>query len=984
MTGAAGDEGLLRFTVLGPVGVRRGERQLDVGSPRQRALLAVLLLKDGHGTSAMELIRALWGENPPSTPMDALREYACRLRGILGPDAGLLMSDSDGYALRVAEGALDLQRAERFAAEAGQARRSGDPAHARDLLARTLELWTDEPLTGVPGPYGATWRARLEERRLSLLETRLALDLEAGQHVEVVAELTALTAGHPLRERLRELLMLALYCGNRRAEALAAYADARRLLARERGVAPSPGLSELRRRIARADPRLPVPVGVRPRSADEGAARRYRPAQLPLRTLDFTGRSALVEELIANLGAGKGSGVAMCAVEGVGGVGKTALAVHVAHALRPVFPDGQLYVDLQGSGPRPADPETVLGAFLRALGVSDCAIPEEVSERAALYRSVLDGRRVLVLLDNARDAAQIRHLLPGTNGCAALITSRHRLTHLPGTHVVALDIMRLQEALALFTRITGEGGEDARDVVTACGCLPLAVRIAAARLVARRAWTAADLVRKLADEHRRLRELQAGDLGIEATFELGYGQLPPRQARAFRLVALPCGPDISLGAAAAVLGLGTEEARKTLESLVDTSLLESPAPDRYRYHDLVRLYARTRAERDESPERREAARSRLLDHYLATAARVYTMNRPGEPLLDHLEPTRYPGLPFDDRESALEWLYTEAGNLLACARGSAGGPLLRRAADLLLVTKDLADSGTGARQYEQTIARLLTAALQARDVHAEGRLRLLMIHVHVMAGRVAEADREAQAAMALRPHCADPVLSSQALNESGIIASLQGRHEDAESFLTQALAAFRSYGAQNSVASALANLARLYQDTGRIAEGVSLAEQCLALYREIGATTRLAFGHYELGVALTQAGRPEDAIRQLEQAVPIYQDSRQCLWEAMTYWRMAEAQLAADRPAQAAGRAEEALAILQGPSGQWARANALTVLGHALQQTGHTDRARVCWQKALQTYEALGSPQAPAVRRLLPTARPTPVNSANATGAAGA
>ncbi|KAA6223613.1 AfsR family transcriptional regulator [Streptomyces albofaciens JCM 4342] len=965
MADAAGDERQLWFTVLGAVAVRRGEQELDAGSPRQRALLAVLLLQGGRGISAVELIRALWGENPPPAAMDALREYVCRLREVLAPDADMLVSESDGYALRVDEGGLDLRRAERLASEAEQARRTGDPARARELLVRALELWTGEPLAGVPGPYAATWRNRLEERRLSLVETRIALDLEAGRHAEAVAELTALTAEHPLRERLRELLMLALYRGNRRAEALAAYADIRRLLGKREGVAPSARLSELHRRILRTDPRLPVPEGGRPGPAGGGAAR-GRPAQLPLDTPDFTGRAALVEELVVHLGPAQGRGVALCAVGGTGGVGKTALAVHVAHAVRPFFPDGQLYVDLQGCGPRPADPETVLGAFLRALGVSDCAIPEGVGERAALYRSVLDGCRVLVLLDNARDAAQVRPLLPGTDGCAALITSRNRLAHLPGTHVMALDVMRTREALALFTRITGEGGEDARAVVAACGCLPLAIRIAAARLVARRAWTAADLVRKLADEHRRLQELQAGDLGIKATFELGYGQLPAPQARAFRLVALPCGLDISLGAAAAVLGLGTEEARRTLEFLVDTSLLESPAPDRYRYHDLVRLYARACAERDEPPERCAAARSRLLDHYLATAARVYTMNRPGEPLLDHLEPTRYPGLAFDDRESALEWLYTEAGNLLACARASAGGSMLRRAADLLLVTKDLADSGTGARQYEQTVVRLLTAALAARDARAEGRLRLLMIHLHVMAGRLAEADREARAAMALRRHCADPVLSSHALNESGIIAGLQGRHDDAEALLTQALAAYRSYGNHNSAASVLGNLARTYQDTGRITEGVDLAEQCLALYREIGATVRLATGHYELGVALKQAGRPEDALRHLGRAVAIYQDSRQCLWEAMTYWRMAEAHLAAGRPAQAAGRAEEALAILHGPSGRWARANALTVLGHALRRTGHADRARVCWQEALETYEELGSPEAPAVRRLLP------------------
>lgn len=296
--------------------------------------------------------------------------------------------------------------------------------------------------------------------------------------------------------------------------------------------------------------------------------------------------------------------MAVSALAGIGGVGKTTLAVHVAHRARPVFPDGQLYVDLQGAGARAAEPETVLGAFLRALGTAESAIPDSLEERAALYRSLLDGRRILVLLDNARDAAQVRPLLPGTEGCAALVTSRVRMVDLAGAHLVDLDVMSPDEALSLFTRIVGEERvaserEAALDVVAACGFLPLAIRIAASRLASRRTWTVSVLAAKLADERRRLDELQAGDLAVKATFELGYGALEPAQARAFRLLGLADGPDISLRAAAAVLDLPPEEAEDLLESLVDTSLLESAAPGRYRYHDLVRLYARSCAERDE-------------------------------------------------------------------------------------------------------------------------------------------------------------------------------------------------------------------------------------------------------------------------------------------------------------------------------------------------------------------------------------------------
>ncbi|GFN06204.1 hypothetical protein Smic_47600 [Streptomyces microflavus] len=452
-----------------------------------------------------------------------------------------------------------------------------------------------------PGPYAENQRTRLEEWRLQLTEARLDLDLEVGSHAEAVSELTALTAAHPLRERLRELLMVALYRSGRQAEALAVYADTRRLLSEELGVDPRPELAQLQQRILRADEEL-----ARPADEPAPAAAPLKPAQLPATVPDFTGRDSFVRDLGAQLASAEGSVMAVSALAGIGGVGKTTLAVHVAHQARPHFPDGQLYVDLQGAGARAAEPETVLGSFLRALGTADSAIPDTLDERAALYRSTLDGRRILVLLDNAHDAAQIRPLLPGTPGCAALVTSRVRMVDLAGAHLVDLDVMSPDEALQLFTRIVGAERvgaerEAALDVVAACGFLPLAIRIAASRLAARRTWTVSVLAAKLADERRRLDELQAGDLAVKATFELGYGQLEPAQARAFRLLGLADGPDISLAAAAALLNLEPHTAEDLLEALVDTSLLESAAPGRYRYHDLVRLYARACAERDEQP-----------------------------------------------------------------------------------------------------------------------------------------------------------------------------------------------------------------------------------------------------------------------------------------------------------------------------------------------------------------------------------------------
>ncbi len=421
-----------------------------------------------------------------------------------------------------------------------------------------------------------------------------------------------------------------------------------------------------------------------------------------------------------------------------------------------------------------------------------------------------------------------------------------------------------------------------------------------------------------------------------------------------------------------VLDLPVEETEDLLESLVDTSLLESAAPGRYRYHDLVRLYARACAERDEwPPSEREAALSRLLDFYLATAAGVYAIERPGDRLVDHLEPTGTAGLTFTHRQAAWDWLYSEAVPLLACVRQSTEGGTLRRAIDLLWASVGLAESGANSKEYEAAAAALRDAARSLGDVRAEARASVVLSNARLFSGLFDTAYQEAQDACRLAEGGDDPLPPCWAANILGSIAFYQNRHEDAEKYFSRAIGKFRGCGDLAGAASGLCNLSRLHLATGRADTAVDLAHQGTAIYETLGHALRGANGQYALGMALGKTGQHSRAAEQLEKALNVFRSSRQRLWEGMTLCRLAEVDLDAKKPARAASNAETALAVLRGVGGEWRRAHVLTVLGRALTGLGQSGRARVCWHEALEIYEKLGSPEAVQVRELL-----TPVAAA--------
>ncbi|MEV7010110.1 BTAD domain-containing putative transcriptional regulator [Streptosporangium sp. NPDC051022] len=998
MAAHSSEEGL-RFALLGPVQAWRDGFELDLGTPLQRSILTMLLLREGRAVTPAEMIDAVWGEEAPPRALGALRTYVSRLRAVLEPGRSprtrpeLLTSVGRGYALRLNDAALDLTLFERGVQEAEAARRAGDRHGAAESLRASLALCTGEPLAGAVGPYAEHQRGRLVERRMSVLETLMDLDLELGRHTDAVSELIALTADHPLRERLRAQLMLAYYRCGRQADALAVFAETRAALIDELGIEPGPGLTALHQRILTGDPSLtgaPDPVrqapaepreqAAEPEAAESEAPELPRPAQLPAAVNDFTGRRQIVARLRTLLSARAGAdGVPVAAISGIGGVGKTALAVHLAHTMQDLFPDGQLYADLRGYSEEPAAPESVLAAFLRGLGLPADVIPDGLAERAALYRSLLADRRMLVLLDSARDAAQVAHLLPGSTGCAAIVTSRHKLADLASARLVDLDVMEPDEALTLFGTVAGADRVAAEraaamDVVAACGFLPLAVRIVAARLAARPSWTVASLVPRLADERRRLDEMRVGNLAVEATFALGYGQLSPPQARAFRLLSLPDGPDISIGAAAAVLALNPLDTEDILESLVDASLLEAPAPGRYRFHDLLRLFARRTAERGPDPDEGASALRRLLDFYLACAQSAHRLAYEGSMIADRLA-VAGPGHTFASADEAVAWLSAEAESLFAtvaqttalAAVRAGGAPEAERllpVADLLLAMEPLLEAGGHAREFEQRAGETLAAARRLGAISSELRCRYVLGRVLFGANRLAEAQEEFQTSLSLADG-GDRIVSGEALNALAVVAGRRRRHQEALALFGSAREAFREVGASGGEALTLSYSARDHLFLGQPEEAIAAAEQGLAIFIEIGSSAGTARARYHLGMVLSRVGRLTEAVHHHAECLAFFRASNQRVWEQRVCSRLAETLITAGRFSDATRHAEQALTVSREIGHPYGEALSLWVLGRALAGQGNTQRSRACLQRAHDVFERLGAPEAADLRALL-------------------
>ncbi|MGW4469998.1 BTAD domain-containing putative transcriptional regulator [Nonomuraea sp. NPDC004354] len=876
----------MRFEVLGPVRGWRGEEELQLGSPQQRLTLAALLLAEGRSLTVDQLVDIVWADEPPRTGAATVRTYLSRLRAVLGE--GAIRSVGGAYGCSASLDASDFTTLVRQA-------RQAPPAEAGDMLASALRLWHGEALAGLPGAWAEGQRARFAELRLSALEARIEADLTLGRHQYLVAELTELTRAHPARERLVGQLMLALYRSGRQSEAIGVYTDTTRFLARELGVAPSTDLAARYQQIISGDPALAASH----RHAGERRPAPPVPCRLPPDIPDFTGRAAQTYSLLGALRATGRQAPPVVAVSGIGGVGKTTLAVRLAHALRQDYPDGQLYVDLRGADPAPLDPSSVLASFLHALGVGDERIPEGVQERSALFRSLLSDRRMLLVLDNARAAAQVTPLIPGSPGCAVLVTSRPKLPGLGGAHGVDLATLTPGEAVDLLARIVGHERvaaerAAAERLVALCAHLPLAIRVVGARLALSSLRTVESMLAELLDERGRLDALRAGELDVQSTFEMSYRQLTPAQARAFRLAAAPDCDDLPLDAAAELLALDEDESEHLLESLVDLSLLESPVPGRYRYHDLLKVYAR----RQPDPEREEAV-DRLAGHLLATLQNACTAWGLGRSWSGS---SPRPGLSFSGEEEASAWLETELAGIW---------PLLGQAADihlavrLLRLLEERVDRVVHHREFSGAAERLRQAAKDRGDRETGAGAACVLASVLYSMGRRADAEPLLREAVG---QAADGIL----LAESGTLLALtiatRQDWPEAVRVARRAVATARRSGDPRVEARTLTYLSQILLRIGQAEEALGHTEAAIALAASVGVA---AFEISIKGVVLTALGRYEEAIPCYAEALAAYRKQGLMQMALENASRLAAAYRQAGHPDLARKYEEEARALSQ-------------------------------------------------------------------------
>ncbi|MEN3360112.1 MAG: hypothetical protein V7637_4094 [Mycobacteriales bacterium] len=914
----------VRFEVLGPLTTRGDDGRLLIpGRRKQRSLLGLLLLRAGTTVSTESIVDVLWGERPPPSAVANLQSYVADLRRLLAsgePDKPpRLASRQRGYRLLVDPDELDAGVFARLAGAGREALEQGDAATAADQLARALGQWRGRVLEDLELPALEPERARLEEQRLAAVEDSCEARLALGGHRELAAELAELVSQHPLRERMWALLMLALHRSDRPGDALAAYRRVAGLLDRELGMPPGAPLRRLHERILAADPRLDPPVTMSP------PAPRVVPAQLPSDVRYFTGRAAELATLDALLDGGDRAPTepAVAAVSGTAGVGKTALVLHWAHRVAGAFPDGQLFVNLRGLGPSGTamSAAEAVRAFLDTLGVPPDQIPPTLDARAGLYRSLVAGKRMLVVLDNAGDAEPVRWLLPGTPTTVTVVTSRNQLADLiaaEGARPVTLDLLSSAEAEELLVgrlgpaRVAAEPAAVAA-IISRCARLPLALTVVAARAATHPAFPLDALAAELADAAGPLDALTAGDEAsdVRAVLSWSYAALPAAAARLFRLLAEHPGPDVTAAAAASLTGDPLPEVRRLLAELARVSLLTEHAPGRYASHDLLRAYAADLGRTLDGADARRAATGRVLDHYLHSAyAADRLLDRHRDPI--ELVPPAAGVSPhrLTDQAQALSWLAAEQANLRAAAAAATGTGHDTHAWQLAWVTTtylrrrgDLDDLAGG------WLAGL-AAAQRLDDPHAQALAHRGLGGAYVLQDRFADAHSQFRRALALSVAEGDLAGQAHTHRVDGWAWEREGRPDQALRVAQRALAAYRAAGHRHGQAAALNNTGWCHGLLGAHRDALDQCRQALDLFEELDDRQGRAITWDSIGFAHHQLGEHDQAVSCYQQAIAGFQELGERYHAATALIGLGDAQRAAGDAMAARRSWREALVIL--------------------------------------------------------------------------
>jgi DNA-binding SARP family transcriptional activator/tetratricopeptide (TPR) repeat protein len=1001
----------MQFGVLGPLQVMTGDPDEPRVTPaaRPRALLAALLLRANQPVPVDELAELVWDGAPPSGTREATRALVMRLRRQLDERAAArIVTRPPGYVIEISCDELDASRFEMLTQEAGAAVRADRWAHAARAAAQALGLWRGTPLTDIPSQLlRDQWVPHLEQVLVQALEWHIEAGLREGRHEALIPELRDLTARYPLRERFHGQLMQALYRCGRQAEALAAYQQARDVLVAELGVEPGQALHALHQQMLTGDPALSPPrdpgpavtAGPAPAAATASAVDvRF---SLPPDSAAFTGREAQLERITATVldGARAGGVVAIHAIGGMPGVGKTALAVHAAHLLRKEFPGRCLFIDLHAHTPGhdPMPPETALAELLAAAGVEARNLPSDLDGRAALWRDTMAGQRALLVLDNAASSRQVAPLLPGGDGCLVLVTSRRQLADLPGAPApLLLETLPPGQAREMFARLAPRAatgpGETVAELMGLAGYLPLAISLLA-RLFARHpSWTLADLV---TETRQSLLRLAAENDTVAAAFELSYQDLDPAQQRFFTLLGLQPGTTTDPYAAAALTGTALPQATRTLDGLHAEGLLTETGYRRYGMHDLLRRYARDHATAL-PPQTSERAVGRLLDYYQHTATLAQDLlarqTRP-EPPPATPPPRAAPVLQEAGR--ALAWARAERDSLLACLDHMTH---TGQHARVIALTTDLAELLRRDGPWAEAITRHRAALHSARHLSdrpgqagaltSVGSLRRLTGD-HLGAVRDLEqalaiyrdlgnplgqantleclgetrylsddyrgAARDLEQALVIYRDLGDPLGQAKTLNGLGSVRALTCDYRGSVGYLEQALAIYRDLGDRLGHANALTSLGNLRRLTGDYQGAAGDLEQALAIFRDLGDRLGQGGALTHLGTVRQETGDYLGAAQVLEQALAIFRDLGDRIGQGGALLYLGTARRLTGDYQGAAGDLAQALAVFRDIGNRGGEVEALNETATLHRLRGETAEALARHQQALDMARAIGS-----------------------------